>query len=414
MIYDLSYLNIMENSTCRICGNIADTILDLGRTPLANSLVDKETKEDTYELKLQYCENCGNFQLSQCIDNELLYSNYLYQTPNSELLDTHYNNLLTFFKKNNYLNENTTCLEIGCNKGQLLDKIAEFIKCKPVGIDPAENILKQNNYNNVNYEINFFNKISASSLVKKYSKFNLIIARHCFAHNERPHDILEALQASLTEDGLFVIENPYTLNTILNGEFDQIYHEHMYFYTIKSLKNLLKQFDYEIIDSFIAPVHGGSIVAICGSKNTRSISHSHRIYEDIENIMLSNMQITSFTEQVNKTILNLRNIIKTIKKENKSIFCYGATAKGNTLLNTCKFTNKDIDYCVDSTQIKIGKFLPGSKIEIISEEQGTKNPPDFYLLTAWNYSSEIISKVRASGNYSTKFIIPYPNPHIIS
>ena len=111
--YDLSYLNKMENSTCRICGNIADTILDLGRTPLANSLVDKETKEDTYELKLQYCENCGNFQLSQCIDNELLYSNYLYQTPNSELLRSDVPSVvvpkrLPIFSPNNTLNASIT------------------------------------------------------------------------------------------------------------------------------------------------------------------------------------------------------------------------------------------------------------------------------------------------------------------
>ena len=226
--------------------------------------------------------------------------------------------------------------------------------------------------------------------------------------------MLEGLCISLLDDGYFIIENAYTLNTILNGEFDQIYHEHMYFYTISSLKNLLSQFNFEIIDSTIAPVHGGSIIAVCARKNKYQISHDHKIQEKIENIMLTSDRIDSFVNQVNKTITNLKEIVRAIKEEGKSIYCYGATAKGNTLLNSCNITSKQVDYCIDNTDIKIGKFLPGSKIEIISETKGLDNPPDFFLLTAWNYASEIIDKVRSTGNLKSKFIIPYPNPHIIS
>tara|TARA_B100000900_G_scaffold302699_1_gene261249 strand:- start:2178 stop:3404 length:1227 start_codon:yes stop_codon:yes gene_type:complete len=408
---------MMDNSEnyCRICGSTIKTILDLGNTPLANSLISSRVvHEEKYELHLQYCKECKNFQLSKCLDNTTLYKEYLYQTPDSIMLDKHYDNILSFFTQNNYLKPESHCLEIGCNKGQLLNKINKIVEKNPVGIDPAENILVNNISENINFEIDFFNPESAEILVKKHGKFDFIIARHCFAHNERPQDILNGLKISLSEGGYFIIENAYTLNTILNGEFDQIYHEHMYLYTISSLKNLLSQFDYEIINSNIAPVHGGSIIAVCAQKNKYPISHDHKIQEKIENIMLTSNRIHSFIKQVNDTIVNLKDIIKTIKEEKKSIYCYGATAKGNTLLNSCNITSKEIDYCIDNTEIKIGKFLPGSKIEIISESNGLDNPPDFFLLTAWNYSSEIIDKVRATGNQKSKFIIPYPNPHIIN
>ncbi|MEC8085983.1 MAG: methyltransferase domain-containing protein [Pseudomonadota bacterium] len=404
-----------KKDLCRICGSPIKTILDLGSTPLANSLVSsKDSCEENYELQLQHCNTCKNFQLSRCLDNMTLYSEYLYQTPNSVMLNEHYENILSFFIEEKYLRPESNCLEIGCNKGQLLKKISKIVRKNPVGIDPAENILKTNISKDINFEIDFFNQQSAKTLVKKYGKFNFVIARHCFAHNEKPQDMLEGLCISLLDDGYFIIENAYTLNTILNGEFDQIYHEHMYFYTISSLKNLLSQFNFEIIDSTIAPVHGGSIIAVCARKNKYQISHDHKIQEKIENIMLTSDRIDSFVNQVNKTITNLKEIVRAIKEEGKSIYCYGATAKGNTLLNSCNITSKQVDYCIDNTDIKIGKFLPGSKIEIISETKGLDNPPDFFLLTAWNYATEIIDKVRSTGNLKSKFIIPYPNPHIIS
>ena len=404
-----------KKNFCRICGSKIKTILNLGNTPLANSLVSSmNSYEEKYELHLQHCEVCKNFQLSKCLDNTTLYREYLYETPNSIMLDNHYNNILSFFSEKEYLKPESHCLEIGCNKGQLLEKISKIVKTKPVGVDPAENILNKNSSKNMNFEIDFFNEESAKMLVNKYGKFDFIIARHCFAHNERPQDILKGLKTSLTDDGYFIIENAYTLNTILNGEFDQIYHEHMYLYTINSLNSLLNQFNYEIINSNIAPVHGGSIIAVCAQKGKYSISHGHKIQEKIENIMLTPDRIESFVKQVENTIDSLKEIVKAIKEEKKSIYCYGATAKGNTLLNSCNFTSKEIDYCIDNTEIKIGKFLPGSKIKIISEISGLDNPPDFFLLTAWNYASEIINKVRLTGNLKSKFIIPYPNPHIIS
>ena len=201
---------------------------------------------------------------------------------------------LILFIEEKYLRPESNCLEIGCNKGQLLKKISKIVRKNPVGIDPAENILKTNISKDINFEIDFFNQQSAKMLVKKYGKFNFVIARHCFAHNEKPQDLLEGLCISLLDDGYFIIENAYTLNTILNGEFDQIYHEHMYFYTISSLKNLLSQFNFEIIDSTIAPVHGGSIIAVCARKNKYQISHDHKIQEKIENIMLTSDRIDSF------------------------------------------------------------------------------------------------------------------------
>jgi len=399
---------------CRICSGYTRTIIDLGISPPANSLLDNTRQSVcSYPLVLEYCNSCCNIQLRDCLDSRDLYKNYLYVTPDSKMLNEHYEYLTRFLLSNKYINSDSKVLEIGSNIGLYLNHIRPFVK-EILGVDPAENIAKLANAKGVHTICEFFSKELAMDLRNSKGKVDTIIARHCFAHNASPHDLLKGVKVLLDEGGVFVIENAYALNTIENNEFDQIYHEHMFYYSIQSMTKVLEMNGFKLIDILISLVHGGSIVFIAkhiSSKN--SISNSLRTHLQYEKEKLNMNTLARFSSNAFTLKEDLLKTINAINQRKETIYSYGATAKGNTLLNFLGLDNSIIKYCVDSTSIKQGKYLPGSKIKIINEDFKDVERPDYFLLTAWNYKDEIITKVRNKGNKDSAFIVPFPTLHII-
>lgn len=399
---------------CRICGCETKTVLELGSTPPANYLLKtKEEEEQKYPLILEFCSSCYNIQLKDCLPKKDLYENYFYLTPESSMLKSHYVDLTNFLLQKGYLNDKSYVLEVGSNSGNYLNYLRKYVQ-DVIGIDPAKNIVEIANKSGIRTICDFFSESSAKEILFQKGKVNNIIARHCFAHNSNPHDLLKGVKLLLDKDGYVVIENAYIVNTIENNEFDQIYHEHMFYYSIKSMQKAFELNGLKIIDLFFSLIHGGSIVFIGTHKNKEiKINNDFEKYMIHESIVLNNTNLLKFGSKAIKLKNELNILLKKIKSFNKVIYSYGATAKGNTLLNFCNIDNYLIPYCVDSTPIKHGKYLPGSKIKIVPEEFLESNPPDYFLLTAWNYKDEIIRKVRSNNNFTSSFIVPFPNLIVI-
>lgn len=397
---------------CRICEFETTQVIDLGVFPPANSLQESKFQNlKEYPLKLEFCSNCHNLQLSDCLSIADLYSNYFYETPNSSTLTSHYTDLTNFLFKNDIIDSNSFVLEIGSNVGHFLEFIRKDVR-EILGVDPAKNICEIATNNGIPTICSFFNTTFSKAFLESYPSPDLIIARHCLAHNCDVHELIKGIKDITSENTTIIIENAYAINTIEGGEFDQIYHEHMFYFSIKSMSYLLKKHDLELVDSFISLVHGGSIVFVAkkiNENNQKSIGLKE--LESIEDQFLNLETLDLFRKETLNKKSELLKIIRKIKNEGKTIYTYGATAKGNTLLNFLGITD-EISKCVDSSSLKIGKFLPKVGIEIISEEELLEQP-DYFLLTAWNYKDEIISKVRKKGNYNSKFIIPFPNVQII-
>jgi novobiocin biosynthesis protein NovU/D-mycarose 3-C-methyltransferase len=399
---------------CRICSNQTKEILNLGNTPPANSLLDSTSDiQENYPLVLEYCEKCHNLQLRDCLESYDLYKNYYYVTPDSVTLNSHYQYLYDYLLSKSYITPDSFVLEVGSNIGHFLSFIEKKVS-KVLGIDPAENICLMAQKNGIETICDFFSKESAKQISNQYGKPNLVIARHCFAHNSDPHELMKGVTELLSSNAKVVIENAYALNTVENNEFDQIYHEHMFYYSIRSMSNLLEMHNLVLVDLLISLIHGGSIIFVAETKSDNNIvSESVKQYLSYEELSLNDDSLKLFCENAIKIKSQLQTLIKELKNSNKRIYTYGATAKGNTLLNFINVTSEEIEFCIDNTKIKQGKFLPKSNIKIISEEEGLNVPPDYFLLTAWNYKDEIIKKVRESGNYHSKFIIPFPSIHIV-
>jgi SAM-dependent methyltransferase len=400
---------------CRICKAQTTPILDLGDSPPANSFGSAASDEQaSFPLVLESCGSCGNLQLRDCTDAKLLYSNYLYTTPDSKLLHAHYGKLQAFLESGGYLDRSSFVLEVGSNSGLFLKYLKPQV-AKVLGIDPAINICKLARAAGIDTVCDFFNAAAAEVIRVQQGVPDLIIGRHCFAHNCDPHVMIDAASKLLAAAGSLVIENAYALNTIENNEFDQIYHEHMFYFSIRSMTALLALHGMYLADVLLAPVHGGSIVFVA-KKLAVTGAASERVAraQKSEAARLTGAALARFSASAGEIRTRLAALVAELTAAGNSIYTYGASAKGNTLLNYVGLTHEHIRYCVDSTPSKQGKYLPKSKIEVVSEDFAFATPPDYFLLTAWNYETEIIAKVRGAGNHHSRFIVPIPDVRIVS
>src|SRR5437660_8021207 len=401
--------------SCRICGASATrTVLDLGVSPPANSLLDRpDESQNCFPLVLEHCPHCANLQLRDCLDATELYRNYLYVTPDSRALQEHYEQLHHYLTARGYLAPQAFVLEVGSNVGLLLQYLQRK-GFKVLGIDAAANICRMARDAGVNTICDFLSVTSARAIRDTYGMPDLLIARHCLAHNADPHAMIAAAAELLDKSAHLVIENAYLLNTIENNEFDQIYHEHMFYYSIRSMQALLARHGMHIVDVLLVPVHGGSIVFL-----TKQAVPGDRIHAAVEqqtareDRALTPASFQRFAGNTLEIRRRLRATIAELIERRQRIYTYGATAKGTTLLNFVGITAAQIPCCVDSTPIKQGRYLPKCNIKVISEEEALRSPPEYFLLTAWNYKDEIIDKVRRAGNTYSRFIVPIPTVTVV-
>ena len=410
---DVGQFFVGATLACRICGAATAEILDLGKTPPANSITTSPyVTLDAYPLVLEWCAKCSNLQLRDCLASDDLYRNYLYVTPQSETLSKHYDYLQNYLVSQRYITRDSFVVEVGSNAGLFLKHIQPNV-ARVLGIDPAENICKLAVDSGVPTICEFFSEESAHAIARDHGKPDLIVARHCFAHNCDPHPLIGGAVSLLGDGAHLLIENAYALNTIENNEFDQIYHEHMFYFSIRSMAQLLAMHGMQLVDVVMSLVHGGSAIFVAKMSRDATTSESTEQYLTREAHFMTRAALERFASNARMIGENLRSLINDLHGAGNRIFTYGATAKGNTLLNYVGLDKSTITACVDSTPLKQNKFLPQSGIPIISEEAGAQDPPDYYLLTASNYKEEIIAKVRAGGNFHSKFIIPIPFVHIL-
>ena len=248
--------------TCRICAASTEPVLDLGSMPPANWLkATKDEQQDAFPLLVEWCRTCSNVQLSHTVPADLLYRDYLYTTPQSASLAAHYTVLLDYFAGRGMVDQSSFVLEMGSNVGNFLAVAAPHVG-RVLGVDPATEIVATANERGVRTIADFFTPDVARQIIETDGTANLVLARHSLAHNESPHSMVEAARIALAEDGYLVIENAYVLDTVERGEFDQIYHEHMFYFSVTSMAALLALHDFSLVDVMLADVHGGSIVFV--------------------------------------------------------------------------------------------------------------------------------------------------------
>ena len=397
--------NFKINKECRLCKNKLKIIINIGPQPLANKYLNLKQKK--YPLNLCQCTKCGFLQLQEAFNSNFLFSKYNYYSPENNEVHNHHLFILNKINKIRKIKKNDKILEIGSNNCTFLDLIKFKYNCKTLGVDPAKNlksIYKSKNINVFPFEFNYKN---SKKIKIKRGTFNLIILRHVFAHIDNLESVTKGLSNLIKDDGLIYIENAYALNTLKKNEFDQIYHEHMSYISIKPLIPFFKKFNLSIFDAFETAIHGGSISIILDRFNRKISRNINKLISKEEKIYQGSL-IKKFVTKTKKNKLIFKKFIHKIKNNNNVIGAYGASAKGNTLLNYYELTNKEINYSFDNTDIKINKYLPGSNIKIISSDSNLKYKCNYIIVTAWNFIKTIIKKEKIFLKQNGKFIIPNP------
>ncbi len=348
-------------------------------------------------------------QLEHLVDPDILFRNYAYIPSLSADYVAHFRAFADDCVDGYALNDKTVVMDIGSNDGTLLSFFVE--RGIPVlGIDPAENIALIARAKHIPTETVYFGKDTAGPLQSTYGSATLVTAFNTFGHIPDLIDFCEGLKSILAENGVFIAQFPYVADLLEHVEFDTIYHEHCSYFSVQSLTKLFDATDLELIDVARQPIHGGSLritVAHKGKKNV-SANVTELLQYEKDRALDTSAPFNAFALAVTARKEALRTLITTIRQSGSSIAAFGMPAKGNILLNVCGLNNDDIDFIVDSTPFKQGKYSPVSRIPVVAEEELYRRKPDFLLVLAWNFFEEIQKKHARFSEGGGKFIVPMP------
>jgi SAM-dependent methyltransferase len=320
----------------------------------------------------------------------------------------HFRELAQFISSEFMTSSKQLAVEIGSNDGTLLAALkARGIRV--LGVDPAANLAKIANERGVETLASFFNSTTANQIREKRGKARAIIANNVFAHVDDLHDFMKGVALLLEDDGILSIEVPYVGDLNQNVEYDTIYHEHLSYFSVHPILRLFSDFGMRLEGVTRLDVHGGSI-RVTARKSQESPTSLPFI--DFERRCGLNKVETyeGLSDRIEYQKEYLRHTLAVLKSKGHRIVGYGAPAKSNTLLNVCKIGTETLDYVIDTTPEKIGKFTPGMHIPIYETEKFRRDQPPYSLMLAWNYEKEIIMKER---EYKGQFIVPIPSPKIL-
>ena len=363
------------------------------------------------------CKHCKHLQIQDIINTKILFRHYYaWETGVSKTNMNLIKNLLLNLKKKFVVNKKTKFLEIASNDGSLLQEVKKIYKCKVLGIDPAKNLKTISQSKSIPTIVDFFSYSRSKKIKKEYGKFDFCIARNVIAHTPYPNDIFKGVNTILKDEGIFVVEVPHLYNIQKDNKYDNVFHEHIGFHSLKSLHHLCENNDLKVFDVRHINSQGGSLQCFI-SKKSHNMKLSKKVYQILDQETkqgLFKLQTwRTFASKVTNHSINLKNFLKKLREKNYNIDIYGASGKGQSLMQFCKIDKTLINFVYDKSKFKQNKYTPGTHIKIIHPKHINQIKPDYLLLLSWNLSKEIVKQEKKYFRSSGKAIIPFPNPHIL-
>ena len=389
--------------------------LNLGRQPIANSFlssISKKSLKSEYFYNLIISFNTKNFLVSvkKPVNPKIQYTDkYAHRASESQTMRNAFRSAALKLKKRFKLKK---IMEIGSNDGVFLKN---FPRQKVVGVEPCKNLAEITKKKFTTYP-NFWNKTLSKKILEKHSNVDLIFSANTISHIPNLKETFEAIFNIISDDGVFVIEDPSLSSVIKINSYDQFYDEHVYVFSTLAVENIVKKYKLRLFDVEKINTHGGSLrYFIC--KNDSKHKKTKRlvsILNEEKKIGLDNFNtFKKFAKRVKNSKKKLVSLLKKIKKNNNKIISYGATYKSTTVFNYCKIDTRYIHYVTDTTFNKQGKFTPGTHIPIISPEIGFNESVDYAFLGAWNFKREILNKEKKYIKRGGKFITHVPEVKIL-
>ncbi|MGF1475450.1 MAG: class I SAM-dependent methyltransferase [Geminicoccaceae bacterium] len=396
---------------CRSCGgDRVELVIDLSDQPHCNRLVAPDLPlgtEPSYPLRLGFCHDCTLAQIDHTIPKESMFSDYPYVSGTTKTLPLHFRETVDRLERAYALGKGDLVVDIGSNDGTWLKQYGH-LGCRVLGVEAAANVAGIAREAGIPTWQRFFDEACADEIRAEHGAARLITAAGVFFHLEELHSVVRGIKRLLDEDGVFVVQAIYLGGMIENTAFDQIYHEHLCYYTLRSLSQLVGRHGLEVVEASLVPIHGGSIEAHIVHQGRRPVGESvKRLAEAERSAGLDDIATyRRFADRVLALRDRLTAILENEAGSGRKIWAYGAPAKGSTLLNSFGIGPSLVERAVEKNPMKVGLAIPGVRIPITAEDEGR---PDAYLVLAWNFIDEFLAKEADYLSAGGTFIVPIPD-----
>ena len=409
----------MNSNYCKFCNvPLTQKLVDLGMAPLANSFLSSDmlaSEEPKYPLRVFVCSNCLLIQTEEYETSEKIFSDYLYFSSYSQTWLRHAEDYVNMMITRFGFDKKSQIIEIASNDGYLL----QYFKKKKIpilGVEPAANVAKVAEKKGIPTIIKFFGIDTAKELVLKGTWADLLIGNNVLAHVPRLNDFVAGMKIILKQNGIITMEFPHLLQLIQDNQFDTIYHEHFFYFSLHTVQKIFSYHGLSIFDVDELPTHGGSlrIYATHTENNELPVSNNINklIQKEKEYGLTTLSTYTNFQNKVDTIRENIRQFFINAKNAGKKIVCYGAAAKGNTLLNYCGIGSDLVEYVVDLSPYKQGLYLPGVHIPVYDPKKIHETKPDYVLILPWNLKDEIMQQLSYIRSWGGRFVVPIPEVKI--
>ncbi len=396
---------------CRICRSARiKLILNFGQFPLANRYLTREQlseAEPSIPLELVLCLNCGCVQLAVTVDPKVLFEEYFYTSSTSGTLANHFQQYAQDVADKLPIQPETDLIvEIGGNDGPLALAF-QNLGFRSLNIEASKNIAELSRKNGVETINDWFTEEAAESIVGKYGHASIITCNNCFAHIPDIHEVVRAIRILVAPAGWFICENARWLSAVQGNHFDQIYHEHCFYWTVKALERLFKGHGMTVADVELNQSQGGSMRVFVRHAQSRTPDKITGLIHGEEDAGL--FRVSTYTKW-SRRIEAWKKLCLKFLGELGSLSCYGVPAKFTMLSQQLSFSAHKIQYAVEDSPIKIGRYTPGSHIPIVSRNFFVEHPTEYCIITASNYADLI---VKSNPQYKGKWILLTPEPHFL-
>lgn len=403
------------SGNCRFCGtSFHHTVVDLGMSPLCESFLrgnQLNEMEPFYPLHVWVCERCFLVQLEEYVTGEDIFTDYAYFSSFSDSWLEHARRYVDQMIARLELTSDSQVVEVASNDGYLLQYFVQR-GIPALGIEPAVNVAKVAESKGVPTLVEFFGRETARSLAAAGKHADLILGNNVLAQVPDLNDFVAGLKILLAPRGVITIEFPHLQRTIDGNQFDQVYHEHFSYFSLYSAERIFAAQGLTIFDVEELPTHGGSLrIYACHSQDD-SRATTERLVElrrrEADAGIATLAYYRHFAARVEETKRKLLEFLIEAKRAGKTVVGYGAPGKGNTLLNYCGIRTDFVDFTVDRSPHKHGKFLPGTHIPIHSPERLWEARPDYVLILPWNLKNEIMAQLQGVREWGARFVVPIP------
>ena len=390
---------------CRVCDSTRlEPVLDLGHQPWCNHFLKPAEigHEPKYPLKLMFCHDCQTTQLDYTVPKETMFGDHTYLSGITKSLDAHFAKIAEEVRDRFFPNS-ASVLDIGSNDGTQLKHFQKF-GWDVLGVESSKTTAAMA----VDAGVPTLNAFFNANLVQTLNRqFDVINAAGVFFHLEELHSVTDGIRLALQPDGVFVVQFLYMPSIVRNGAFDQIYHEHLLYYTLKTIETLLRRHHLELFDAYLSPIHGGSMIAFIGHPGHHPITE--RLQTQQQQEVDDQVNTIDWYRNFALRVANMKNenmaYLTAAAKAGKRVFGMGAPVKGNTMLNYFGVTPREIQYLVERNVLRRGLTAPGTHIPVVIEDE-LHETPDIYFVLAWNFRKEILERYRTMIESGVEFYFP--------